>query len=200
MKKFSTRTSGFTLIELLVVISIIGLLSSIVLVALNAARQKGTNARITEEVSQIRNALEINRNSDGTYSTNTSLTLSTNTCFTNASLIDPLGSSLVTDIAELNGGSIGVYSMAPPAFAYQTPPVGVAVFTNANSLSVCSSAGLSTIPSKIAVYAAFGSNGSFSSYFCSDSSGNSTTGNIVKDISHWNTFWNNVSSAQGTCI
>ncbi|MES2216740.1 MAG: type II secretion system protein [Patescibacteria group bacterium] len=55
MKKY---TKGFTLIELLVVIAIIGILSSVVLVSLNTARQKGKDGRIQAEVSQIRAALE----------------------------------------------------------------------------------------------------------------------------------------------
>ncbi len=55
MKKY---TRGFTLIELLVVIAIIGILSSVVLVSLNSARNKGKDARIQSEVAQIRVALE----------------------------------------------------------------------------------------------------------------------------------------------
>ncbi|MBI5134341.1 MAG: prepilin-type N-terminal cleavage/methylation domain-containing protein [Candidatus Taylorbacteria bacterium] len=48
---------GFTLIELLVVISIIALLSSVVLSALNTARDKAKATRIARDLSEIRKAL-----------------------------------------------------------------------------------------------------------------------------------------------
>ncbi len=58
---------GFTLIELLVVIAIIGLLSSIVLVGLNAARQTAIDARVLSEVEQIKVALQLYFNDHGGY-------------------------------------------------------------------------------------------------------------------------------------
>jgi|GEM_PF-1831447 len=53
------KKRGFTLIELLVVISIIGILSSIVLAALNTARTKGRDAKLVSEIKSMQNALAL---------------------------------------------------------------------------------------------------------------------------------------------
>lgn len=66
-KRFKTRNKGFTLIELLVVIAVLGLLASILLVALNQARLKARDARRVADFKQISTALEFYYDKFGQY-------------------------------------------------------------------------------------------------------------------------------------
>jgi prepilin-type N-terminal cleavage/methylation domain-containing protein len=61
------KRAGFTLIELLVVISIIGLLSSLGIVALNSARVKARDAMRMAEMAQLRTALNLYYDDNGHY-------------------------------------------------------------------------------------------------------------------------------------
>lgn len=67
MKKVKQNQKGFTLIELLVVIAIIGLLASVVLLALNSARAKSRDAKRVADVRQMVSALELYFNDQSSY-------------------------------------------------------------------------------------------------------------------------------------
>jgi len=60
-----SHEKGFTLIELLVVIAIVGLLSSIVLVSVNAAREKAKISSAKAMVEQLHKIILINYNESG---------------------------------------------------------------------------------------------------------------------------------------
>jgi len=63
------KQRGFTLIEILVVITIIGILSSVVLVGLNTARKQGRDTRRVADLRQVQNGLELYFQKNGTYPT-----------------------------------------------------------------------------------------------------------------------------------
>lgn len=71
MKKVKQNQKGFTLIELLVVIAIIGLLASVVLLALNSARAKSRDAKRVADVRQMVSALELYFNDLNSYPAST---------------------------------------------------------------------------------------------------------------------------------
>src|SRR3989344_3914378 len=60
-------SSGFTLVEILVVVSIIGMLSSIVLVGLGSFRARGRDARRVADLRETQNALELYYGKFGGY-------------------------------------------------------------------------------------------------------------------------------------
>lgn len=65
--KTKLKKNAFTLIELLVVIAIIGLLASIVLVALNSARAKARDVFRKSSLKAIQAALELYYNDNNSY-------------------------------------------------------------------------------------------------------------------------------------
>ena len=58
---------GFTLVELLVVVAIIGLLSTLAVVALGNARQKARDAKRVSDIKQVQTALELYFSDVGSY-------------------------------------------------------------------------------------------------------------------------------------
>ncbi len=63
----STNQKGFTIIELLVVVAIIGLLASVILVAVGNARIKGRDARRLSDMTQVKSGLDIYYNFGSGY-------------------------------------------------------------------------------------------------------------------------------------
>ncbi len=67
------ENKGFTLVELLVVIAIIGVLATLILLQLGAARQKARDAKRVADINQVRSAIELFFDDNGRYSAATNL-------------------------------------------------------------------------------------------------------------------------------
>lgn len=65
IKRNSQR--GFTLVELLVVIAIIGILATLLLLQLGVARQRARDAKRIADINQVRTALELYFDDNGSY-------------------------------------------------------------------------------------------------------------------------------------
>ena len=113
---------AFTLIELLVVIAIIGILAAMILIALNAARQKAKDARVKSDIAQAR--LMVEKYYDDNGAKYTGLTRGTvggaPNCTASNSI--PAGiETLISDMCKQSGsGGFAMYSNAD-SYAMSAP-------------------------------------------------------------------------------
>jgi len=96
--KSKNKNLGFTLIELLVVVSLIGVLATLVLSNLNAARERGRDAQRKADMRNLQTALRIYYNDCGKYPINQSSNIAgCGTCGTPS--LCPWGSAFETNLA-----------------------------------------------------------------------------------------------------
>ena len=103
-KSLPAGRQGFTLIELLVVIAIIGILASLVLVALGNARDKANDARVKSNISQLRTLAEqIYDNSGSSYATVADCFGAAAPAVGNCKGVETSVNALQTDLTAANG-------------------------------------------------------------------------------------------------
>lgn len=101
MKKNGTK-KGFTLVELLVVISIIGILTTLLMVNFVGTREKANDSKKVQDLNSVKNALRMYYNDNQTYPDGTDCTTCLNTAVGSSYL--PNISSIGYTYSQLNSG------------------------------------------------------------------------------------------------
>lgn len=101
MKK-SKLNKGFTLVELLVVISIIGILTTLLMINFVGTREKANDSKKVQDLNSIKNALRMYYNDNQSYPTGTNCFDCLNTAIGSSYL--PNISSIGYTYSQLNSG------------------------------------------------------------------------------------------------
>lgn len=103
-KEIVVKNKGFTLIELLVVITIIGLLSTILMVSFSGIRERNRDSRRKADLLELKTALELYRSDKGFYPDNVAPPDPTNniifpsTCGKGVNFVDASGNIYMKDV------------------------------------------------------------------------------------------------------
>ncbi|MEZ4180642.1 MAG: type II secretion system protein [Candidatus Doudnabacteria bacterium] len=125
MRTRNQNQKGFTLIELLVVIAIIGLLASVVLLALNSARSKSRDAKRVADIRQVVSGLELFYNEYNGYPTFSSGIVSSGFLGSFPTAPTPIDGSCATDTTASN------------AYAYATAGTATSGLWSSYTLGFC---------------------------------------------------------------
>jgi prepilin-type N-terminal cleavage/methylation domain-containing protein len=116
---------GFTLIELLVVIAIIGILSQVILSALNSARDKGADANIKSNLEGIRASATLKYDEMGNTYNKSGTDVDTDTCnglTTANTILEQVNiSSAIGDAVAKSGGGDATCKITDSAYAIAVP-------------------------------------------------------------------------------
>jgi prepilin-type N-terminal cleavage/methylation domain-containing protein len=102
---------GFTLIEILVVVSIIGFITSVVLISLQSAKEKAEASKIIQNLDQFKKSLELYRNDYGFYPVQDDYNISTEEFLYNELVVKKYISEIPNFGESIEYGSDGDNSM-----------------------------------------------------------------------------------------